>query len=332
MSRRSNKTARVLSLITGGKDTEIVNEEGQVQGAEKTDVTSLNDPKQSNESPSNERSASGATVTSSADPSEPERPLPPDAHDIPKDPAERPIEKQGQDLSLEEEKKPKDHSTDEILESPKDLSPDRSTGDPSTDAPVEDNTEDAPMGQFKKFMSERMANSNQKKNSAPIVEILFNDHDPLSDMIRDQLQAEEAMTDAVGIRSIMMMDEKKNEPVEELEEQPFVTHDASSGKVKIKTADGSESDELDYKFVNVFEEIVRSKVLDAMQKFGVCTCDRCIVDVVALTVTSLPAKCIVADKDAIFPLLSYYSSKYATIVQTELVKACVKIKENPHHK
>lgn len=332
MSRRTNKTARVLSLITGGKDAEIVNEEEQVEDIlQKNAATSLNDPKKNNEPPSIERSASETTPIPAENHSDPERLLPMEALDIPKNSAERTSEKEEEDPFLKA-KTPKDYSTDEISKSPEALSQDRSTGNSSTDASVEDKIEDVPMGQFKKFMSERMANSNQKKNSAPIVEILFNDHDPLSDMIRDQLQAEEAMTDAVGIRSIMMMDEKKNEPVEELEEQPFVTHDASSGKVKIKTSDGSESDELDYKFVNVFEEIVRSKVLDAMQKFGVCTCDRCIVDVVALTVTSLPAKCIVADKDAIFPLLSYYSSKYATVVQTELVKACVKVKENPHHK
>ncbi len=187
-------------------------------------------------------------------------------------------------------------------------------------------------GQFHKFMSERMSNKSNN-NPSSIVEILFNNHDPLSDAIRDQLHAEEAMTDAMRRSVSPMIDEQeKNDLMENKESVPFVSHNSKDGTMTIKTADGAESDELDYKFVNVFEEIVRSKVLDAMQKFDVCTCDRCIVDVVALTVTNLPAKCIVTDKDAVFPLLSYYSNKYATMVQTELVKACVRVKEVPHHK
>lgn len=297
MSRKTNKTARVLSLITNG-NPDAPNEEQipeSLQGESSVEA---------NPSPSPE----SLTIS----PSEP----------MIETKAEPKIENQNSPYIIGR------NSDDEPQEITSPTIEAQKTDDNKT---VEN---EMPSGQFKKLMSQRLQNTSSNKSPAPIVEILFNDHDPLSDMIRDQLQAEEAMTEAVQKKGNIMREEEKNieMPEEAPTPIPFVTHDASSGTVTIKTTDGAESDELDYKFVNVFEEIVRSQVLEAMQNFGVCTCDRCIVDVVALTVTNLPAKCIVADKGAIFPLLSYYSSKYTTQVQTELVKACVKVKENPHHK
>ena len=297
MSRKTNKTARVLSLITNG-NPDAQNEE---QISESLQEES---PIEANPSPA----AESLTIS----PSEPT----PETKEEPK------IENENSPYIIGR------NSDDEPQEITSPTIEAQKTDDNKT---VEN---EMPSGQFKKLMSQRLQNTVANKNPAPIVEILFNDHDPLSDMIRDQLQAEEAMTEAVQKKGNVMREEEKNieMPEEAPAPIPFVTHDASSGTVTIKTTDGAESDELDYKFVNVFEEIVRSQVLEAMQNFDVCTCDRCIVDVVALTVTNLPAKCIVADKGAIFPLLSYYSSKYTTQVQTELVKACVKVKENPHHK
>lgn len=297
MSRKTNKTARVLSLITNG-NPDAQNEEQISESLQE-------------ESPI-EASPSSAPENSTISPSEP-------------------MSEAKSESKIENQNSPYIIGRNSAEESQEIASP---TIEPqkTDDNKTEEN--EMPSGQFKKLMSQRLQSTVANKNPAPIVEILFNDHDPLSDMIRDQLQAEEAMAEAVQKKGNVMREEEKN--IEMSEETPapipFVTHDASSGTVTIKTTDGAESDELDYKFVNVFEEIVRSQVLEAMQNFGVCTCDRCIVDVVALTVTNLPAKCIVADKGAIFPLLSYYSSKYTTQVQTELVKACVKVKENPHHK
>ena len=113
--------------------------------------------------------------------------------------------------------------------------------------------------------------------------------------------------------------------------QVVMTKDSANNKVSLRDQSREESVELDYKFLNVSEELVRERVVEVMNSLGACTCDRCIVDTVALAVTNMPAKCIVADKDAIFPLLSYYRSKFATSVHTELMKAAMVVKDNPHH-
>lgn len=168
---------------------------------------------------------------------------------------------------------------------------------------------------------------------APIVEILFNDHDPLSDLIRDQLEAREVMEEATR-KEILMSTENNNPKDERADDQNHgvvVTKSSANDHAYLKNYNTDESIELDYKFLNVTEELVRERVIEVMETIGTCSCDRCIVDTIALAVTNLPSKCIVADKDAIFPLLSYYRSKFATSVHTELMKAAMAVKDNPHH-
>lgn len=90
--------------------------------------------------------------------------------------------------------------------------------------------------------------------------------------------------------------------------------------------------DLDFKYVNVYERIVQDKLLDYMKKFDMCMCDRCIVDTFALAVTELPTKIVVVDKDEVFPLINFFEVKNTAIVSTALIKACMVVKEKPHHK
>lgn len=86
-----------------------------------------------------------------------------------------------------------------------------------------------------------------------------------------------------------------------------------------------------YRFVNVMEYIVKDIAIDYMKKFDVCTCERCVVDTIALTLTYCSAKYIVVDSHSVSPLLNFYSNHYLGDVTVELTKACIKIKENPRH-
>ncbi len=89
----------------------------------------------------------------------------------------------------------------------------------------------------------------------------------------------------------------------------------------------------EYRFVNVMEQLLMRQDLDAVLKqHNVCTCPRCMTDVCALTLTGLPPKYVVTSKDSISPLLSYYENKYRIPILTELMKACNKVRESPRHK
>ena len=99
-----------------------------------------------------------------------------------------------------------------------------------------------------------------------------------------------------------------------------------------KTEAEPEKEELPYRMVNVMEEILSPEMVkEEMKKYGVCLCSRCQADVLALLLTRLPAKYIVANTPAIPPLLSYYKNKYRVNLLTQMIKACLDVRENPRH-
>lgn len=89
----------------------------------------------------------------------------------------------------------------------------------------------------------------------------------------------------------------------------------------------------DYHFVNVMEQLLlRQDIDDFLKQYNVCPCQRCVTDVCALTLTGLPSKYVVVNKDSVSPLLSYYESRYKIYMLTEMIKACNKVRESPRHK
>lgn len=83
--------------------------------------------------------------------------------------------------------------------------------------------------------------------------------------------------------------------------------------------------------LNVMQELVEEKVDKYMEMFGLCTCPRCRVDVVALTLTSLPAKYVVVRENEATPMLTVYEGRYNTAVIAQIMWACKKVLDNPRH-
>ena len=89
--------------------------------------------------------------------------------------------------------------------------------------------------------------------------------------------------------------------------------------------------EPDFARVNVMEAIVNDKIIYFMRQFDVCTCERCVADTCALTLSGLLPKYIVTTPAAVDPLLSFYTNRYISDVTVEATKACMIVKDNPRH-
>ena len=89
--------------------------------------------------------------------------------------------------------------------------------------------------------------------------------------------------------------------------------------------------EPDFVRLNIMEHIVQEKIIYFMRQFDVCTCDRCVADVVALTLNGLAPKYIVVDRAAAAPLSDFYTNKFIADVTVEAMKACATIRDNPRH-
>lgn len=87
-----------------------------------------------------------------------------------------------------------------------------------------------------------------------------------------------------------------------------------------------------YRMVNVMEQIIKGMNLHRyMEQYDVCLCSRCQADVLALILTRLPAKYVVVDECPTAPIISFYESKFRVRIITEIIKACVDVKERPRH-
>lgn len=84
-------------------------------------------------------------------------------------------------------------------------------------------------------------------------------------------------------------------------------------------------------YLNVMQALVEDKVDSYMERFHMCTCDRCRTDVIALTLTSLPAKYIVVPDTQEVPMLTVYEGRYSAAVTAQLMWACQKVAEHPRH-
>ena len=89
--------------------------------------------------------------------------------------------------------------------------------------------------------------------------------------------------------------------------------------------------EPDYVMLNVMQRIVEDKIIYFMKQFDDCTCPRCKADTIALTLSGLPSKYKIVDKFAVDPLVSYYTGRLISQITVEALKACTQVKDNPRH-
>ncbi|MBQ9648051.1 MAG: late competence development ComFB family protein, partial [Oscillospiraceae bacterium] len=98
---------------------------------------------------------------------------------------------------------------------------------------------------------------------------------------------------------------------------------------ELRAAGDKDPDE--YLCFNVTQALVEDKADKYIKMFGLCSCARCRIDVIALALSNLPAKYVVAKPHELIPRLSMYEQKYNAAVVTQVMSACRKVLDRPHH-
>lgn len=83
--------------------------------------------------------------------------------------------------------------------------------------------------------------------------------------------------------------------------------------------------------INLTEYLVRENALVMMGKLDMCQCDTCYLDVLALTLNSLPNKFITTNAGKQHLQLDIYKKQYETDIVSALARACVRVKSSPRH-
>lgn len=175
------------------------------------------------------------------------------------------------------------------------------------------------------------------------VESTKNENNPISSAIKESLEREAVQMgiipppqdDRAGQQERSSSD-GRNKPAGNQENASFCAGDEDpfNGRDKADAnteAPPKEIKEITYLYLNVMEEGVKEDCEEYMIKLGVCTCDRCRNDVMALALSNLPPKYIVTEKTAVSPLLNLYRNKFSSYVMAELTKACFAVSANPRH-
>lgn len=166
--------------------------------------------------------------------------------------------------------------------------------------------------------------------------------DAVKQLLEEELEAEatDDMPEAVDLPVFEEEDTAAELPAEEVlvteavqkaEEIPADEEAEVPAAAAIEDAPEVEEEEADYTFLNVMEKLVREKVITYMKQFGNCTCSRCVADTVALSLIHLPPKYVVVNKNAVAPLMNFYTKHYAGQITVEITKACIRVNQCPHH-
>lgn len=96
-----------------------------------------------------------------------------------------------------------------------------------------------------------------------------------------------------------------------------------------KSSQPASADELTY--VNVIQALVEEKAPRYIQMFGLCSCPRCKIDVVALTLNNLIPKYVVMKKHDMIPMLTVYEGRFSSTIFAQLTRACKIVSDHPRH-
>ena len=84
-------------------------------------------------------------------------------------------------------------------------------------------------------------------------------------------------------------------------------------------------------YMNVMPVLVEEKAPKYVQMFGLCSCERCMEDVKAITLNHLPPKYVVLERGDMVPRLTVYENKFSSDITAQLLQACKLVMERPHH-
>ncbi len=83
---------------------------------------------------------------------------------------------------------------------------------------------------------------------------------------------------------------------------------------------------------NLMEEEVK-RVVERLLKNrdDICTCDRCKLDIIAITLNNIKPKYVVTEKGEVFARIDMLNYQYDADIAMEVMKAIKIVKENPNH-
>lgn len=136
--------------------------------------------------------------------------------------------------------------------------------------------------------------------------------------------------DNIALRNEVVQEKRRAIRVESQEEKDVLS-DAIQKHLE-ESVFGEARIQEGFHIVNIMQECLKSEnVLEYMQNMSCCTCERCQADVLAATLSHLPAKYVVMYKKSTNARISFYHDNYKMDILSSIMRAIRDVKEHPHH-
>lgn len=110
-------------------------------------------------------------------------------------------------------------------------------------------------------------------------------------------------------------------------QEPAKPAQSPQPKAELYTPTGATEVEYTNVLQSLVEDISPYYICNMLQ----CNCQRCIADMKALALTNLPSKYVVLEKDHKAAYMSVYAARYEKLLSVQMMRACVIVNEHPHH-
>lgn len=166
--------------------------------------------------------------------------------------------------------------------------------------------------------SEEPEAAKQPSAESEVIQEVVQEPEPVSQTVEPKAEYSQSAPSSVSAPEAAKQSSAESEVIQEAAQEPVPA--------------SQPEEEPTYRMVNVMEQILkRQKLEQQMERYGVCTCSRCRADVEALALTKLPAKYIVVDKSTVAPMIGFYENRFRVNILTQIIRACIQVKDNPHH-
>jgi competence protein ComFB len=82
---------------------------------------------------------------------------------------------------------------------------------------------------------------------------------------------------------------------------------------------------------NYMEQAVFNQIDEVLEGIDVCKCKKCVLDIAAIALNSLPTKYIVSEKGELYSKVETLRNQFEVDIIAAITKAAVIVRRNPRH-
>lgn len=86
-----------------------------------------------------------------------------------------------------------------------------------------------------------------------------------------------------------------------------------------------------YRLKNYMEDVVAHKTDEIMKLMNTCKCEKCRLDVIAISLNNLPSKYVVSDKGELYSKVNELQQQFEIDIETQIIKAVILVNKSPKH-